>query len=92
MKKQKNYQILIHAIIEEMQFFIGDVAIVQANLVPGLTVNGKITIAIDPLIVTEKLIERYQYLMGPVALTLSKKAAKKAIKRRKRLIIPEVLK
>lgn len=91
-KKEKLTKALIKDIVKEMQHIIGDVAIVQANLVPGLTINHEIIITIDPSIVTEKLIERYQRLMGPVAITIAKKGAQKATKKWKGLTIPEILK
>ncbi|MCD6547273.1 MAG: hypothetical protein J7K22_01825 [Nanoarchaeota archaeon] len=63
----------IYEIICETRKIIGDVAIVQANKVPGLKVNKHVELHGNPQEIQMKLIERYRSIIGPVADTIAKK-------------------
>jgi len=68
------YKDTIKKIIKEMEKIIGPVAKTQANQVNGLHINKTITLTGDPKKIMDNLILRYKSIMGPVALTIAKKA------------------
>ena len=73
---------------------IGPVAIMQANNVKGLSVTatGKVEIEGDPIKKIEQLVKAYEVLIGPVAITIAKRAIKPFLEKNKGLKIPQKLK
>ena len=91
-REQKSHQLLIEAIVKEMQHVVGDVAVVQANAVPALAMTKKRIVPKSQQAIITELVERYKRLIGPVAITIAKRAAQKAAQKHKGLKIPGVLK
>lgn len=88
----REYQSLIEAIVKEMQHVVGDVAVVQANAVPALVATEKRVMPKNQKTITIELVGRYKRLIGPVAITIAKRAAQKVAQKYKGLKIPGVLK
>lgn len=61
-------------IIREQEGIIGPVALEQAKKVPGLNVNGKVSIEGDQKEVLNKLIKQYEQLFGQASVEVCKEA------------------
>ncbi len=85
-------QALIEAIVKEMQRVVGDVAVVQANAVPALVATEKRVMPKSQQTIMIELVGRYKRLIGPVAITIAKRAAQKVAQKHKELVIPVMLK
>ena len=89
---EKVYEKLVKAIIDQTKSIIGPVAIMQANTVKGLeATTTKARITGDPLKVISNLINAYKTIIGSVAITLAKKAAKSIIEKNPKLKVPKEL-
>ena len=89
---EKAYEKLVKAIIDQTKSIIGPVAIMQANTVKGLeATTTKARITGDPLKVISNLINAYKTIIGGVAITLAKKAAKSIIEKNPKLKVPKEL-
>ncbi len=72
------YTALAKAIIKQMETIVGPVARTLANNVEGMKVNHDITIEGNPQAVLTGLVEKYKELIGPVAITIARKAVENA--------------
>ncbi len=61
-------------IIKEQQGIIGPVALEQAKKVPGLKINGSVSIEGDKTKVLENLVEQYEHLFGRASVEVCKEA------------------
>lgn len=87
------YEELAKVIIDETKSIIVPVAIVQANTVKGLkTTTAKVQIKNTPIKVISDLINAYKTIIGDVAFTLAKKAAKPILEKNPKLKVPDELK
>lgn len=89
--KGENYEDVAKEIVEQMKIIIGPVAVTQANLVKGLSVNKKVAIAGNGLEIIRQLVKRYKSIMGAVALTIARNAVKPLLRKNPKLVIPEEL-
>ena len=91
--KNENYNELVKSIIKSVANTVGPVALMLANQVKGLTASPyKITINGDPVKVISNLLKTYKRIIGPTAITLTKKGIEQIIKKNKTLKIPDELK
>jgi len=90
---EKVYEKLTKAIIDETGSVIGPVAIVQANTVKGLKASTKeVHIKGNPLKIISSLVSAYKAIIGDVAVTLAKKAAKPILEKNPKLKVSNELK
>ena len=81
------------AIIDKIGSIIGPVAIIQANTVKGLKASvKKVQIKGNSLKVISDLVNAYKTIIGDVAVTLAKKAAKPILEKNPKLKVPKELK
>lgn len=66
----------VSKIIKEQEGIIGPVALEQAKKVPGLKVNGDVTIEGNKTEVLGKLVEQYQHLFGQTSVEVCKEAVR----------------
>jgi len=72
-----NYAKIIVAIVKEQEAVIGPVAIEQARLVPGLTIDWntkEATMTQDPKQTIDMLVEQYRALFGKISVEVCKEA------------------
>lgn len=83
------YNEIVTATVKAVSVVVGPVAVMLANQIPGLTVSAyKSTIEGDPLKVIDELLETYKKIIGPVALTLAKHAARAILETNPGLKLP----
>lgn len=86
------YVELIATIVQKMRGIIGSVAVVQANKVSGLKIDGGITLEGDPVRILDALLSSYKGIIGPVAIALAKQAVKSVLEKNPKLKVPKALK
>jgi hypothetical protein len=84
------YTELAKAIIKQMETIVGPVAKTQANKVEGMKVNHDITIKGNPQKAIKGLLDKYRSLMGPVAITIARKAVENARSKDQGRGLPEI--
>jgi len=73
----EDYAKIVVAIVKEQETVIGPVAIDQARLVPGLTLDWEkkeATLKQDPKQTVDKLVEQYKSLFGQISVEVCKEA------------------
>lgn len=85
------YSDLIRDIIEEVSSVMGPAAKSIANSIDGIKVNGGILLKGNPEKLLKQLLVKYKSVLGPVAVTISKKGARKVLEMNPKLDVPAEL-
>lgn len=76
------YAKIVVKIIEQQEAIIGPVAVEQAQLVNGLTLdwpNHQVTLSGDGVSVVDKLVAQYKTLFGQISVEVCREAAAKLL-------------